>query len=220
MSSLGGRYTFLSASFPSGEGGRAVQPCDPSAVGDAVTALVRAVLSHDGRLLLGGHPVITPLVLAIAMERDAKHSVDVFQSKWFQNQVTPETRRLAELGYGRIHWTNRGRDLDSTLKTMREQMMSVARVAGAVFVGGMDDVEEEYGLVGRMLPGVPRIPLRGPGGAAASLQTTDIEVPEGLARQLESRAYPFLSAKIVAHLCATDDRECSKHERHWPCPSR
>lgn len=206
MNSLGGRYVFLSASFPSGERGRAVRPYDPSAVADAVTALLRAVLSRDGRLLVGGHPAITPLVLAIAMEHDAKHSVDIFQSEWFREQVTPETRRLVDLGYGRIHWTNKGRDLDNTLKTMRKQMLSFGRVAGAVFVGGMDGVEEEYRTVGRMLPGVPRIPVRGPGGAAARLQTTDTEVPERLARQLDSRAYPFLSSKIVAHLCTADDR--------------
>ena len=85
-------------------------------------------------------------------------------------------------------------------------MLSFGRVAGAVFVGGMDDVEEEYQMVGHMLPTVPRIPVRGPGGAAARLQTTDAEVPKQLARQLGSRTYPFLSSKIVVHLCAADDR--------------
>lgn len=140
------------------------------------------------------------------MEHGVKHAVDVFQSEWFREQVTPETQRLVDLGYGRIHWTNKHQDLDNTLKTMWKQMLSVERVAGAVFVGGMDGVEEEYRMVGRMLPGVPRIPMRGPGGAAARLQTTEADVPKQLARRLESRAYPFLSSKIVDHLCTADGR--------------
>lgn len=206
MDSLGGRHVFLSASFPSGERGKAVQPYDPSAVADAVTALVRAVLSRNGRLLFGGHPTITPLVLAIAMEHRSKHSVDVFQSEWFRGRLTSETQRLASLGYGDIHWTERRHDLDRTLKTMRRRMLSFGHIVGAVFVGGMDGIEEEHRMLGHMLPGIPRIPVRGPGGAAARMLTMEAEVPEYLARQLDSRAYPLLLSKIVEYLSAADSR--------------
>lgn len=205
MDILDGRHVFLSASFPSGERGKAVGPYDPSAVADAVTALVRAVLSRSGRLLFGGHPTITPLVLAIAMEHRAKHSVDVFQSEWFRGRVTPETQRLADRGYGEIHWTERRGDLDRTLRTMRRRMLDYGHIAGAVFVGGMDGIEEEHRMFGHMLPGVPRIPVRAPGGAAARLRTMDAEVPEHLARHLDSRAYPLLSSKIVDYLSAAEN---------------
>ena len=198
--SLGGRHVFLSASFPSGDRGEAVRPYDPFAVADAVTALVRAVLSRDGKLLFGGHPTITPLVLSIAMERGSKHSVDVFQSEWFRTQVTPETQRLSDLGFGRIHWIVSYPDLDRSLHAMRKQMLKFGRVAGAVFVGGMNGIEEEHRLFGRVLPDVPRIPVRGPGGAAARLRTEEAEVPEPLARRLDSRVYPLLASKIVDYL--------------------
>ncbi len=202
MNALAGRHVFLSASFPSGERGETVGPSDPSGVADAVTALVRAVLSRNGRLLFGGHPTITPLVLAIALEHRSKHSVDIFQSEWFRERITPETQELADLGYGEIHWTEKRGDLDRTLRTMRRQMLAFGHVAGAVFVGGMDGIEEEHRMVGQMLPGIPRMPMRGPGGAAARLQTMDDEIPKQLARQLDSRAYPLLSSRIVHYLSA------------------
>ena len=204
MNVLAGRHIFLSASFPSGRRGKAVEPYDPSAVADAVTALVRAVLSRHGRLLLGGHPTITPLVLAIAMEHRSMHSVDVFQSEWFRERITPETRKLANLGFGEIHWTERCVDLDGTMRKMRRRMLNFGHVAGAVFVGGMDGVEEEHRMVGHMLPGIPRIPMRGPGGAAARLQTMDDEIPKHLERQLDSRVYPLLSSKIVDYFSTGD----------------
>lgn len=198
--SLGGRHVFLSASFPSGDRGEAVRPYDPFAVADAVTALVRAVLSRDGKLLFGGHPTITPLVLSIAMERRSKHSVDVFQSERFRTQVTPETQRLSDHGFGKIHWTVGDRDLDPSLQAMRRQMLMFGRIAGAVFVGGMDGIKEEHRLFGHVLPDVPRIPMRGPGGAAAQLRAEDAEVPEHLARRLDSRVYPLLASRIVDYL--------------------
>ena len=66
MTALGRRRVFLSASFPSGKRGTRFEPFDPGAIADAVTAVARAVLVAKGRLLLGGHPTITPLVLTVA----------------------------------------------------------------------------------------------------------------------------------------------------------
>lgn len=220
MNGLDGRHVFLSASFPSGERGDAVKPYDPYAVADAVTALVRAVLARGGRLLFGGHPTITPLALAIAMKHRSERSVDIFQSEWFRGQITPETQMLEDLGYGKIHWTSKRGDRDRALRTMRQRMLDFGDIAGAVFVGGMDGIEEEHRLVGQMLQGVPRIPVRGPGGAAARLRTTDAEVPEHLARQLASRAYPFISAKIVDYLCGADGdkRDVPSAQRIAPPP--
>lgn len=38
------------------------------------------------------------------------------------------------------------------------------------------------------------------GGAAARLRTEEAEVPEPLARRLDSRVYPLLASKIVDYL--------------------
>ena len=157
------------------------------------------MLSVDGKLLFGGHPMITPLVLMIAMEHHARDSVDVFQSRWFDDKITPETRRLADSGIGTIHLTPRCDDLADSLLTMRMRMVRFDRPVGAVFVGGMDGIVEEHELVGKMLPGIPRIPLKGPGGAAARLPV-DGEVPRSLARRLGSRSYPLVASEIVDFL--------------------
>lgn len=199
MPSLAGRHVFLSASFPSGERGEAVRPFDASAIADAATALVRAVLAADGRLLLGGHPTITPLVLMIAMEHRTRDAVHVFQSRWFEEQITPETRRLADSNLGVIHFTDRCKNLEDSLLMMRKRMLRFCQPAGAVFVGGMEGIAEEHQLVGKMLPSVPRIAVKGPGGAAARLATGP-EVPESLVRHLSSRTYPLVASEIVEFL--------------------
>ena len=124
MTALGRRRVFLSASYPSGERGIRFEPFDPGAIADAVTAVVRAVLLAKGRLLFGGHPTITPLVLMVASELDVEGAVDVFRSEWFEHQITRETRALEKAGFGAIHWTPGRETQAKSLETMREAMLS------------------------------------------------------------------------------------------------
>src|ERR1035437_9481047 len=104
---LAGRFIFLSASIPSGE--RATQSVEarPGDVADAVVAIARGVLTGRGRLVFGGHPTISPLVLIVAAEcstRDPSR-VMIYQSRLFASQVTDETLRLEREGYATIRWT-------------------------------------------------------------------------------------------------------------------
>jgi len=202
MIGLGQRHVFLSASFPSGERGAGFEPFDPGAIADAVTAVVRAVLVAKGRLLFGGHPTITPLVLMVASELNAKGAVDVFQSQWFNDQITRETRALQEAGFGAIHWIPERATREESLQTMREAMLGHDRklVAG-VFVGGMEGVLEEYDLFRRFQPRVPRVSLVGPGGAAAKLPMD--EARSVLGKHVESRRYPFVATVLVDRLAET-----------------
>ena len=200
MTSLAGRHVFLSASFPSGKRGEDVSPFDASGIADAVTAIVRAVLLNGGKLLFGGHPTITPLVLMIGTELKVQKAVDIFQSQWFREQITRETWRLAELDVGTIHWTPRCTSLEESLEEMRSQMFRFVLPVGAVFVGGMSGIWAEYELVGSILPGVPRIPVAGPGGAAAQLPSWGEDVPETLRGEIRSRHYPFVASLLVEAL--------------------
>ncbi len=200
MKDLGGRHVFLSASFPSGKRGEEVRPFDAPGIADAVTAIVRAVLVGGGKLLFGGHPTITPLVLMIGAELRVRKAVDVFQSRWFQGQITRETWTLAGSEVGTIHWTPRRASLEESLEVMRKQMLGFVAPAGAIFVGGMSGIKTEYELVGRIRPGVPRIPIAGPGGAAARLPSTAEDVPLGVRGGVRSRHYPFVASLIVEAL--------------------
>ena len=200
MTSLADRHVFLSASFPSGERGDDVRPFDASGIADAVTAIVRAVLLNGGKLLFGGHPTITPLVLMIGTELKVQKAIDIFQSRWFSEQITSETWRLAESEVGTIHWTPRCTSLEESLEEMRRQMFNFVVPVGAVFVGGMSGIWAEYELVGNIRPGVPRIPVTGPGGAAAQLPSSGEDVPETLRGKIGSRHYPFVASLLVEAL--------------------
>lgn len=206
MTGLERHSVFLSASFPSGPRAAGFEPFDPGAIADAVTALVRAVLVAKGRLLFGGHPTITPLVLMVASELHIKDAVDVFQSRWFEEQVTRETRALEDAGFGSIHWMPKSPTREASLQTMREAMLGHKRklVAG-VFVGGMEGVVEEFELFPQFQPGVPRVSLVGPGGAAAKLPLA--EARSVLGEHVTSRRYPFLASVLVGRLAGNDLRE-------------
>jgi len=195
---LQSRSVLLCASFPSGERGEAVSPYDVNAIADAVTATTSAILTANGRIVFGGHPTITPLILLIASARSKHGLVDVYQSEWFANQITPETRRLEDLGYGKIHWTKQGESLSNSLSTLRKVMLKESNPLGAIFVGGMDGLYEEYQLFREEYPDRPCIPIKGPGGAANRLDP--VWVPKELKVRLNSLRYPFLSHAVVDFL--------------------
>ena len=204
MKRLVDRHVFLSAGFPSGERGQRFRPFDAAAIAEAVTAIVRAVLANGGKLLFGGHPTITPLVLMIGTELRVRQAVDVFQSEWFKDQITTETLCLYGSEIGRIHWTRRCTSRDQSLQEMRQRMFDFVELDGAVFVGGMEGIIDEYEYVGSVLPGVPRIPIAGPGGAAARLPTEAGDLPARLQQWVGSRRYPFVASLIVDAIADSD----------------
>ena len=195
MSSLGGRHVFLSAGFPSGARGDRFLPCDPGEIADAVTAIVRAVLKGGGKLLFGGHPAITPLVLMIARELSLKAVVDVFQSRWFEDETTSEMRALAQEGHARIHWTAKGETRTHGLREMRRAMFSLDRPIAGVFIGGMNGVRDEFEQFGASIAGAPRIALAAAGGAAGELPLEDAR--EILGPHARSKHYPFVASLMV-----------------------
>lgn len=207
MMSLRGQHVFLSASFPSGERGERFRPYDAAAVADAVAAVVRVIFAMDGSVVLRGHPTITPLVLMIGSDLSLTQRIDIFQSKWFEGKITPETRTLIDSGLGRLHWTRRRETLDESLELMRTEMLASIRPSAAVFVGGMEGVLSEYEHCEKVLPQTPKIPLAGPGGAAAQLSMADarqLDVDEKLIR---SECYPFVAARVIGAIASRSRAE-------------
>ena len=196
MTSLGGKCVFISSSLPSGARGEEVKPYDPPAIIDAVAAISRAVFRSGGRLVTGGHPTITPVVLTVGEQVGAKGAVDVFQSRWFEDCISEETYEIVESGVGHVHFVPKRETRDTSLLAMRRAILDTLPVA-AVFVGGMSGLFEEHEMVGRVLPEALRIPIKGPGGAAARLPTSDAELPVELADLLDSREYPFLASVLI-----------------------
>ena len=191
MTSLGGRRVFISSSLPFGARGEEVKPYDPPAIIDAVAAISRAVFRSGGRLVSGGHPTITPVMLAVGEQVGATGAIDVFQSRWFEDCISEETYEMVESGVGRVHFVDKRETRDASLLAMRRAILDTRPVA-AVFVGGMNGVIEEHEMVGHLLPDVFRIPVKGPGGAAARLPTSDEDVPAEVADLLDHGNTHFL----------------------------
>ena len=205
MADLDRATVFLSASFPSGERGKRFMPYDPSGIADAVSAFSRAILDSNGMLALGGHPTITPLVLMISRELRVTNSVIVFQSGWFEEQRLPEVDEIENEELGLIKWTRKSDDRDDSLRIMREEMIHYKRYVGALFIGGMEGIGDEYEMVKSSSPMTPCIPVVGPGGAAAELPTRDWEAL-GLGRLERSRAYPFMALRFVEAIAGLVNR--------------
>ncbi|SNS65667.1 hypothetical protein SAMN04488107_3344 [Geodermatophilus saharensis] len=204
MADLRDRAILLSASFPSGERGERFKPYDADAVADAVTALVSAVITANGRLVFGGHPTITPLVLRVAADHDARNAVDVYQSDEFRDQITEPTRDLERQGFGRIVATPTVGDLRENLALMRREMIGGSPdLAAALFIGGMEGILDEFDWVGELRPSVPRLPIAAPGGAAAMLSAQGPDgrpLPPEVLGWLRSPRYPLVSAELVRYL--------------------
>jgi hypothetical protein len=203
---MSGRRVFVSASFPSGERGAPFEPYDTAAIADAATAVVRAVLRAGGRIVFGAHPTISPLVLLIAGEHGRGEAVEVYQSRFFEDQIPDETKRLIELGFAVPHWTEHvpgahEKDPGASLELMRRKMLEESGpIDAAVFIGGMEGIFAEYELLREKRAEVPRLPLTAPGGAARELAPSDDPVADRLAPLLDSPRYPELARRIVGEL--------------------
>ena len=195
MTDLHGAPVFLSASFPSGERGARFTPYDPSGIADAVSAFSRAILGSNGTLAFGGHPTITPLVLMISRELRVKKSVTVFQSRWFEEMRLPEVDEIEKEELGVVRWTRKVDGREDALRIMRTTMIQSMQYAGALFVGGMEGILDEYAMIKKRWPDTPCMPVAGPGGAAAKLDG-DYEAL-GLAEFRWSRTYPFMALRFV-----------------------
>lgn len=130
---LNGQAIFVSASLPSDYRSPefTVNREQVGWIEDAVIATARAVFGHGGRLVMGGHPSIVPLVAMVAGEyagepnperpshidtRDdvigAVHGplLDVFQSRAFKQYLPAETSAMCVAGLAKIHWVESRND--------------------------------------------------------------------------------------------------------------
>jgi hypothetical protein len=206
MMSLGHQRVFLSASFPSGTDGEPFRPYDAGAIAEAVTALAHAVLRADGQLVFGGHPTISPLILLVAGELGRHEVVEIHQSKYYCDKVPQETFDLERRGFGVLRWWDLDPtgDKDRSELIMREKMLTSGPFVAGIFIGGMDGILDEHKLFEERQPGVPRLPLWAPGGAARGLEPGPREAVERLRGWLHSPRYPAVAHEIVRALTERD----------------
>jgi hypothetical protein len=157
----------------------------------AVIALARSVFQAGGRLVFGGHPSISPIVLMVAAEygfdRPAESSgerqakpVVIYQSKAYEEVIPDTTYELFNLGYAEINWTEavEGEKFDKSVKdteqchrslTLMRQSMVRENPDALVCIGGMEGVIEEFEIFRERFPNRLIYLFEPTGGASSKL---------------------------------------------------
>lgn len=157
---------FLSASIPLADRDpKYFDTADNTAIRDAVIALARIVLPK-AELVWGGHPSITPLIKLVLEKQKLKvgDHITLYQSNFFAKFFPPENEYLEK-----IIRTDALEDRISSLKLMREEMIVKNDFCAAIFIGGMEGVEDEYKLFKEAHPNVPIFPIASTGAASKIL---------------------------------------------------
>ena len=80
--------------------------------------------------------------------------------------------------------------------------MQSMRLSAPVFVGGMEGKKDEYELCIELLPHVPKIPLAGPGCAAARLPMADVRELGFDEELVRFACYPFVAARVMTAIAS------------------
>lgn len=154
---------FLSASIPSPERKKKYyDTADFIAIRDSIRALATVVIPK-AKLILGGHPAITPIIRNImeAMKSDLSSHVTLYQSEWFKKEFPKENKKFEEICY-----TKKKNTKEESLKLMREEMIYQNDYIAGIFIGGMEGVEEEFELFSKSHSKALLLPIATTGAAA------------------------------------------------------
>ena len=160
---------FLSASIPLPEKDpKYIETADIIAIRDAVIALTTVVLPHH-RIIWGGHPSITPLIYYVMgkLNLNIQEHVKLYQSLWFEDKFPADNNK-----FNNIVFTEKQDDIPSSIKLMRERMFSENDFDAAVFIGGMNGIEDEYKMFVDNHPNALLLPVASTGGATKIVYDT------------------------------------------------
>ncbi len=190
------RRVFLSASVPLPSRNPVYfVTADVVAIRDAIRALVLVAMDEGVQIVFGGHPAISPMIRLQVTQRGQRVSdrVVMFQSRFFEREFPKdneafETVVLTEKVEG---------DRDKSLAHMRERMLEGEYLCG-VFIGGMEGVEDEYGLFRKAQPNAPAFPVASTGAAAANIYGADSTLMKDHPELLNEVSYVNLMRSLVA----------------------
>jgi len=175
---LNDKFIFLSVSLPSADRHQKYYlNTNPLNITNAVVSFIENILKRNGKIIFGGHPTISPLVLTIAKkfistlngEKDPVR-IYIYQSEIFKDKISKFTYELLDLGIGKIIWTNGFNDSrEKILYNMRVQMLKEHNISAGIFIGGMEGIEEEFILFREFYPENPMYLIGSSGGATKLL---------------------------------------------------
>jgi len=178
---------FLSASVPLPERHpKYYDTADIIAIRDAVIALASIVIDKH-KIIWGGHPSITPLINFV-IERTIQYRLDksltemssqeqkeylfqvikteiqkhvtIYQSKFFRDKFPEDNEKFENI----VFTADKG-DIPSSLTEMRYEMFTKNKFAAAVFIGGMNGIEDEYNMFKELHPEALILPIASTGAA-------------------------------------------------------
>ncbi|CAA0248675.1 conserved hypothetical protein [Tenacibaculum maritimum] len=157
---------FLSASVPLPERDKKyINTADVIAIRDAVISLTTTVLPKH-KLIWGGHPSITPLINYVMQKqkKSIQKHVKIYQSLWFKDKFPEDNNKFEN-----IEFVEKKKDIPSSLYLLRKKMLTENKFEAAVFIGGMEGVEDEYKMFKEFHPDAIIIPLASTGAATKLL---------------------------------------------------
>lgn len=159
---------FLSAGVPTADRNPVYyETADVIAIRDSVIALASTVLAtNDYHLIWGGQPAITPLIALVLERFNLKMSdrVTLYQSYEFERFFPKENEDV-----GHIVYTEKKESRADSLLFMREQMIGQHDYEAAVFIGGMEGIQDEYEIFKRYHSNALCLPIASTGAAARIL---------------------------------------------------
>lgn len=188
MVTNGIKNIFLSASTPLPDRDpKYIDTADIIAIRDAVIALTTVVLPHH-RIIWGGHPSITPLIYYVMdkLDLNIQEHVKLYQSLWFKDNFLDDNNKFEN-----IVFTEKQDDIPSSIRFMREKMFSENEFSAAVFIGGMNGIEDEYKMFREYNPDALLLPVASTG--AATKIVYDSLLPENFKNQRLEKDYGYMS---------------------------
>jgi len=170
-----GEAIFLSAGVPDPRRGpEFAATADTVAITAAVSALAYVALGRR-RLIWGGHPAITPMILVMSegMGVDYAEWVTLYQSEFFKDEFPEDNERFRNV----VLTERLMDDRDASLQLMRERMFKENEFAAAVFIGGMGGIVAEYEMFTQLQPSAKVIPVTSTGGASLDVAAKLGKVP-------------------------------------------
>lgn len=179
---------FLSASVPLPDRDpKYIDTADIIAIRDAIIALATAVLPHH-RIIWGGHPSITPLIYYVMqkLKLDIQKNVKLYQSLWFEDVFLEDNNKFEN-----IVFTPKQENIPSSIQLMRKQMFSENEFSAAVFIGGMNGIEDEFKMFREFHPDALLLPIAST-GAATKIVYDDL-LPEEFKNERLVKDYGYMS---------------------------
>ena len=196
---------FISVSIPQhNEDNTYFMNSNPQDIIDCTSALAYQIFLNKLKLIFGGHPTISPVILSVRNShpsQDGQPPIYIYQSEYFRKIQSESTQKLAE-HFGKIIWTKEEKDdRGKSLTIMRKAMLNPQNnIDAGIFIGGMEGVLEEYNLFRENHKAKPAYVIETTGGAAEKIKGNMKEdnIPENVIDKiLNSESYMHVARIVV-----------------------